>query len=1138
MTMCSRLKFRSALKALSFCAALAIAIFTVPSAQAQLPAVSLYGARVAYAPPSGGTGNFGKITRDSAGNIFALQPSTPRIIEIPVSGPLQVVVPSTDPSMTGVSSITSDPAGNLYVAHSAAGVTEVTRNANGTYNLGSSEITIAPANLSGTIDGYYYQSTDIAVDSLGNIYLIVNTNGYMTGVAHGGGIYMAGPSAPSGQFLVGSFTTQTSPLPTSLAVDSANNLFYADGTNTYEITAASVATAVSTSTPLTSGTIIGSSSTIGAPKYVFLDNSGNVYVGNGTLGEYVIVNNGSAFSASSATYELPAIISSISGSGVHSGYNYGAVDNQGNLILAYSGSLEFYGGGKFYNASGSNTYGITTATGGAGSGTTIQSGASFGLLFSSTVTLNGTTDVVNNASGSFYGGAGTGANAYNAANGGTTCVAGTTYTAGQSCTIEIGYKAYQPGYFNAGVNIYGGASSSSTSLLASLTGFGISTGPAVTFDTGSKTAVGTGYAVPTGIAVDNTGAMYVADSTNNLVYKFAAGSTSSSAATASFGTGLSSPSGVTIDPAGNLYIADTGNNRVVYFPNNSGTLGTQTVLATSGFTLSSPRGIAVDGYGNIYIADTGNSRVLVVPNPFAGAVGKVATVGSGFTSPYGIAIDKLLNVYVADKGANAVYEVPGGAALTTSSTTNVGSGTIITVGSGYSGPTGVGVDPSGTVYVADGGNSTIWKVPFTAGAFGTKVALFTATSGGIAKPFGIALDLTSDLYFTDSDLPGVFFDMRSAAAAGTASTLAFGSVAVSGTSTLPATLDNAGYTTTLTGSLSTAPAAPYATATNACGSSISLVTGASCAVSVTFTGPSTTDTNQAGSMIFTTNELNNATSFTTVVALSGESTGAVSAVAITGDATTTYGAPETYTVTATDASGNPAAVNGTFTVSISGGAGSSTASVTLTGGKGTFLLPSLGASGTAYSLSTTVSGMASNALSVTVNKAPLTVTAASSSRIFDQANPAFTVSYSGLANGDTTSSVFTAAPTSTTTATRVSPAGSYTLTANAGTLSTAGASNYNVTYVNGTLTVSGSAPQTILFPQVPNFTQGNSYTLTGVSTSGLPLSYTVTNGTGSATVSGSVLTVNSAGTITITATQAGNGNYAAASSVARSFTAQ
>jgi gliding motility-associated-like protein len=84
---------------------------------------------------------------------------------------------------------------------------------------------------------------------------------------------------------------------------------------------------------------------------------------------------------------------------------------------------------------------------------------------------------------------------------------------------------------------------------------------------------------------------------------------------------------------------------------------------------------------------------------------------------------------------------------------------------------------------------------------------------------------------------------------------------------------------------------------------------------------------------------------------------------------------------------------------------------------------------------------------LTVNKAPLTITAANKSKTQGSANPPLTVTFSGFVNGDN-SSVLTTQPTVTTTATTSSPVGNYPITA-----SGAAAANYSFTYVQGTLTV-------------------------------------------------------------------------------------
>jgi hypothetical protein len=84
---------------------------------------------------------------------------------------------------------------------------------------------------------------------------------------------------------------------------------------------------------------------------------------------------------------------------------------------------------------------------------------------------------------------------------------------------------------------------------------------------------------------------------------------------------------------------------------------------------------------------------------------------------------------------------------------------------------------------------------------------------------------------------------------------------------------------------------------------------------------------------------------------------------------------------------------------------------------------------------------------LTVTKAPLTITADNKSKKQGTANPAFTASYAGFVNGDTEASLDTPVALSTT-ATATSPVGSYPITPK-----NAKDANYTITFVNGTLTV-------------------------------------------------------------------------------------
>ncbi len=91
------------------------------------------------------------------------------------------------------------------------------------------------------------------------------------------------------------------------------------------------------------------------------------------------------------------------------------------------------------------------------------------------------------------------------------------------------------------------------------------------------------------------------------------------------------------------------------------------------------------------------------------------------------------------------------------------------------------------------------------------------------------------------------------------------------------------------------------------------------------------------------------------------------------------------------------------------------------------------------------------------------------------------------------------------------------------------------TSVSQTFTVSGAAPQTITFAAIPTQTVGTQLVLGATASSGLAVSYTASPST-VCTVSGGTATFVGAGSCTITASQPGNGAYAAATAVSQTFT--
>ncbi len=297
------------------------------------------------------------------------------------------------------------------------------------------------------------------------------------------------------------------------------------------------------------------------------------------------------------------------------------------------------------------------------------------------------------------------------------------------------------------------------------------------------------------------------------------------------------------------------------------------------------------------------------------------------------------------------------------------------------------------------------------------------------------------------------------------------------------------------------------TQTNTCGTS--LASGASCTIAVTFAPTASGARNAA------------------VIITDNSGTGSQS-VQLTGTGNQVTQIAPTITWSA------PAAI--TYGTSLSAAQLNATANVpgtfTYTPGLGAVL--SVGTQTLSVSFTptnTTNYTSASATTSVLVSPAALTVTANNASMTYGGTLPALNATISGFVNGDTQSSATTGSPALSTTAASASPAGVYPITVTQGTLS---AANYSFTFVSGTLTISGEASQTITFGALANVTYGVSpITLGATASSGLPVSYAVT---GPGAVAGSTLTVTGAGNVTVTASQAGNSNYAAATSVSQTFT--
>ncbi|WP_372460086.1 serine/threonine-protein kinase PknD [Nocardia coffeae] len=231
----------------------------------------------------------------------------------------------------------------------------------------------------------------------------------------------------------------------------------------------------------------------------------------------------------------------------------------------------------------------------------------------------------------------------------------------------------------------------------------------------------TGVNLPTGVAVDTAGNVYVADIGNDRVVKLAANA--STAIPLPF-TGLKNPQGVAVDTAGNVYVTDTSNNRVVELAANA---STPTPLPFTG--LRNPQGISVDTAGDLYVTDRGNDRVVKLA---AGAPTPTALPFTGLKDPQSVAVDTANNVYVTELGGDRVVKLAAG----TSTPTPLPF-------TGLKDPRSVAVDRAGDIYIADRGNE--WVARLAAGA-STPTALPLT---GLKDPQDVAVDTTGNIYVTD-----------------------------------------------------------------------------------------------------------------------------------------------------------------------------------------------------------------------------------------------------------------------------------------------------------------------------------------------------------------------------------------------------
>jgi sugar lactone lactonase YvrE len=631
--------------------------------------------------------------------------------------------------------VAADSMGNLYVTDNGANTVRKITPAGVVTTLAGSPGVTGSADGTGS-NAQFSGPFGITVDSNGIVYVADRNNGTIRKVTQAGVVttFVGTPGVTGHVDGTGSAASFGDMI--GLTIDGSGNLFVADDVNSTirKVTPSGVVTTFAGTTGITgSSDGTGSAARFNSPYGVGADHSGNVYVADTLSSTIRAITPSGVVTTLAGTLNQ---VGSVDATGTSAKFTYPTAicaDSNGNLYVA-----------DYYN----------------------QDIRKVVVSSAAVSTLAGSPAFVGYADGT-----GTGAR-FNAPFGIVTDSSGNIYLADSGNTTVRKITA-----------------SAVVTTVAGSAGAGFSDGA------GSSA----GFFEPTNICTDPSGNMYVADESNHTIRKVTPGGVvttfagSPGASGSSDGTGSAAqfyyPFGVASDAAGNIFVADRSNHIIRKITpagvvtTIAGTVGKAGSVNGAGTAaeFNLPEGITVDANGNIFVAEGQNDDVRMISssgtvttlagNP--GVVGSNDGTGSAaqFNLPAGVAVDGNDNVYVADYGNNTVRKITSAGVTTTIAGqpgipgSADGTGTAATF---YS-PTGIAIDPSGNLYIAEESNNTIRKitqagvvttlagVPYstvTVNGQTTKVGIGSSDGTGSAAEFdapdGITLDSSGNIYVADT----------------------------------------------------------------------------------------------------------------------------------------------------------------------------------------------------------------------------------------------------------------------------------------------------------------------------------------------------------------------------------------------------
>ncbi len=634
-----------------------------------------------------------------------------------------------------------------------------------------------PGNIDGVGSGAsFYQPYSLAVDASGNILITdVGTNSIRKMTLSGSVTTFAGSFVKGSADGIGSAAQFNS--PRGIAGDSSGNVFVVDSLNQTirKISATGVVTTFA-GTPgvLGSDDGVGSAATFNFPTGIAIDSSGNLYVAD-------------AFNSTIRKITSSGTVSTFAGSTGNSGSSDGlgnaaqfyfpqgiAIDNMDQIyvtdtvnstirMITPSGLVSTLAGSPGFNGSNDGTG--AAATFNNPSGITVDSLKNVYVVdsFNSTIrkiTSSGVVSTLAGAAGQYQDVDGHGSDA--------------RFYFPFGITIDTNGNLYISDLGNFKIRKI-----NTSNIVSTIAGSNIVFGS----DDGQGAAAT--FAHPYGIVVDSLNNAYVTEQNNSDIRKIDsagnvstfAGSSTNSGSADGVGTSarFSVPTGIALDKDGNLFVSDQ--NRftirkispagvVTTFAGSDGVSGSNDGQGASA-SFNNPVGLACDSFGNVFVADSYNFTIRKITptgyvSTFAGTAGNFGSTdangaAASFGSPAYIAIDSSNILYVTDAGNQTIRKIsPSGEVTTLAGTQTAGFDDGQGTAASFNLPQGIAVDSAGNLYVADTNNNLIRKIT-PAGVVSTILGsrtkmgfLLGALPGALIYPTAIAVS-GSSLFITNDN---------------------------------------------------------------------------------------------------------------------------------------------------------------------------------------------------------------------------------------------------------------------------------------------------------------------------------------------------------------------------------------------------